>query len=120
MEYQLVNKIKRIYTKDEPEGVLRQRRGCIIIREHVLDDYPVLAQAIFSKFVPVQTFQLFVTSAVQYWGYSEEFDVVPEGSMVPDYEVLFHQDLMGRVTVKFEKTEEPSNSAGAKRLVSYN
>jgi hypothetical protein len=117
MEFAYANKVKRIFTRDEPEGTLRRQRGTFLLREHVLEDYPVLAQAIFSKFVPVQTQQWFPSQSMQFWGYSEDFEHVPEGQLVPEYDVLFHQDLMGRITVKFERVS-PENAKGT-RVVSF-
>ena len=117
MEFIEVNKIRRIRSDEDSPKPMARRMGTIIIREHVLTGQPELCQAIFSKFVPVQSNQNFVGQSMQFWGYSPDFDYIEEGKLVPEYEVLFNQDLMGRVMVKFNRLTEDTGRGN--RIVSF-
>lgn len=54
---------------------------------------------LFSIFLPIKAEHDFVSSKITYWGYSEKFDEVEEGHVIPQYDFVF-EDKNGAIAFK--------------------
>lgn len=81
---------------------LKNRKGHILINDGVLQLLsPEELSTLFSVFFPTHI-QHQITYTVKYSGYSEQFEKLEEGQIVPHYSVHINEDG----TVNFEKIEE--------------
>lgn len=121
MDFVPVNSIKRIglSTDGEVEPASLKRMGVFAVRRHVLEKYPQVMLKIFEKVVPLEMENSFVKDCITYTGYSHEFDETPEGSVIPEYEVLFSQDLTGNVTIKFKKSGVEQQSLSYRKVTFF-
>lgn len=119
MEFKAVNKILRIGTEGEVLPKPLMRMGAFSVRRYVIEKYPSIMFKIFEKFVPLEIENSFIRDSILYVGYSNEFEETPEGSMVKEYEVWFHQDLMGDIIVQFKLLEGEVPQLGTRRVTFF-
>lgn len=121
MEFLPVNKILRIVAggdgETQPERLMRM--GVFSIRRFVIEKYPQLMQKIFERVVPMEIENSFVSDTITYTGYSNYFDETPQGSFVPEYEVLFNQNLLGAITINFARLSEEKQTSSARKVTFF-
>ncbi len=88
-----------------PIGVNRLRRGRVFVNEDALCVDAAAASAFMSRIVVVKCDYNPCTLQLEYWGYSDDFDVCHPGLVVPEYEVIFTRSDGVPVSVEFRKRE---------------
>jgi hypothetical protein len=76
-------------------------------------------QKIFEKVVPMEIENSFVRDTITYTGYSSEFEETPQGSYVNEYQAVFHQNLAGDITIKFEKLGEEARTTESRKVTFF-
>ena len=66
---------------------LMKRRGRIRIPTEYVNEHPYLVMDILSKCIVVRCEHIYTENMLDYWAYSWLFDEVPQGEMIPGYEI---------------------------------
>ena len=92
----------------EAKELIQNRKGSVKINRILLlnGDFEVL-KAIFSKFYPLHIDTNLFTNNITYYGISEEFDIIEEGIVAPEYDCLVTVNKNKTISVKFNKLTYP-------------
>ncbi len=79
--------------------------GKITVDEHYLRDKPedIVEAFCLMKFLVVRAEMMFHRRHIEYIGISPMFEEVPDGAEPPWYELIFHLDEDGKLSVDVEK-----------------
>lgn len=84
-----------------PIGVNRFRKGNIVVdRETLLGDAEA-ARELMSRIVVVKCDHNACTDELEYWAYSDEFDMVETGHVPPRYWAIFTRDGNNALSMRF-------------------
>lgn len=94
-----------------PIGVNRFRKGHMIVdREAFLSDAEA-ARELMSRIVVVKCDHNACTDELEYWAYSDEFDMVENGSLPPEYRAVFTRDVDNALSMQFMRVDVRPTSA---------
>lgn len=79
-----------------------RKYGRIRISRKFIVDAPATVQRIMGMGIVVRAEHMFVNDVIEYVMWSEEFDVIPDGHIIPEYEVLITRTSF-RHTIRFKR-----------------
>jgi hypothetical protein len=93
--------------------------GSFSIRRYIIFKYPKLVQKVFEVCIPVEMNFSFVTDSFNYLAHSEKFEVVQEGQMVNEYEIIYNEPIKGEIKIEFIKITNEEVLSTIRRTVSF-
>ena len=86
-------------------SVKQNRKGVFKIKSNLFFNESDIVFKILSSVLVLKTEHDFVYEKITYYCYSPIFDIVPEGSIVPEYIVEFNKDENAAITFTFKRAK---------------
>lgn len=87
---------------DIPED-FSKRYGRVRVSKFLVDDNPRAVMAAFSDAIVIRCEFMYPTADLEYWLCRADFDPVPMGQTIPDYDLLFTMHADRTVTHEWKK-----------------